>query len=68
MRNTKVSRSRSSRKSRTRCSRLLDAGAGAGAASAAPAVPKGLDPAMVQQKLMHVVEQAGLILSLPEVT
>ena len=45
-----------------------DAGAGAGAASAAPAVPKGLDPAMVQQKLMHVVEQAGLILSLPEVT
>jgi hypothetical protein len=44
-----------------------DAGGTAGAASAAPAVPKGLDPVMVQQKLMHVVEQAGLILSLPEV-
>ena len=29
-----------------------------GAASAGPAVPKGLDPMMVQQKLMNVVEQA----------
>eukprot|EP00435_Cladocopium_sp_Y103_P036146 s2853_g9.t1 len=36
-----------------------DAGAGAGAASAAAAVPKGLDPVMVQQKLMHVVEQVS---------
>ena len=34
------------------------AAAAAGAASAGPAVPKGLDPMMVQQKLMTVVEQA----------
>lgn len=36
-----------------------DAAAAGGAVSAAAAVPKGLDPVMVQQKLMHVVEQAA---------
>eukprot|EP00434_Breviolum_minutum_P020245 symbB.v1.2.017853.t1/scaffold1401.1/size121277/6 len=35
------------------------AAAAAGAASAGPAVPKGLDPMMVQQKLMTVVEQVS---------